>query len=99
MSIPELRKEIIQKKLLGSLAGSGTLGLIIPPSIILIIYGVAVQEFIAKLFIAGIFPGMIALIFMSYVIIWSLLNKKEMPKFLKNIHFGKKLKNQNNFYL
>ena len=78
MSIPELRKRKYPEKiLLGSLAGSGTLGLLIPPSIILIIYGVTVQESIAKLFIAGIIPGiMIALIFMSYVIIWSLINKK-----------------------
>ena len=83
MSIPELRKRNYPEKiLLGSLAGSGTLGLLIPPSIILIIYGVAVQEFIAKLFIAGIIPGiMIALIFMSYVIIWSLINKKKCLKF------------------
>ncbi len=94
MSIPELRKRKYPEKiLLGSLAGSGTLGLLIPPSIILIIYGVAVQESIAKLFIAGIIPGiMIALIFMSYVIIWSLLNKKEMPKILEEYSFFEKLK-------
>ena len=99
MSIPELRKRNYPEKiLLGSLAGSGTLGLLIPPSIILIIYGVAVQESIAKLFIAGIIPGiMIALIFMSYVIIWSLINKKSMPKLLRSTHFSKKLKDQNNF--
>ena len=94
MSIPELRKRKYPEKiLLGSLAGSGTLGLLIPPSIILIIYGVAVQESIAKLFIAGIIPGiMIALIFMSYVIIWSLLNKKDMPKILENYSFLEKIK-------
>ena len=94
MSIPELRKRKYPEKiLLGSLAGSGTLGLLIPPSIILIIYGVAVQESIAKLFIAGIIPGiMIALIFMSYVIIWSLINKKEMPKILEKYSFFEKLK-------
>ncbi len=94
MSIPELRKRNYPEKiLLGSLAGSGTLGLLIPPSIILIIYGVAVQESIAKLFIAGIVPGiMIALIFMSYVIIWSLLNKKMMPKILENYTFLEKIK-------
>ena len=92
MSIPELRKRNYPEKiLLGSLAGSGTLGLLIPPSIILIIYGVAVQESIAKLFIAGILPGiMIALIFMSYVMIWSLLNKKEMPKILEEYSFLEK---------
>ena len=94
MSIPELRKRKYPEKiLLGSLAGSGTLGLLIPPSIILIIYGVAVQESIAKLFIAGIIPGiMIALIFMSYVIIWSLINKKIMPKTLEEYSFIDKIK-------
>ena len=94
MSIPELRKRKYPEKiLLGSLAGSGTLGLLIPPSIILIIYGVAVQESIAKLFIAGIIPGiMIALIFMSYVIIWSSINKKTMPKILEEYSFIDKIK-------
>ena len=94
MSIPELRKRNYPEKiLLGSLAGSGTLGLLIPPSIILIIYGVAVQESIAKLFIAGIIPGiMIALIFMSYVIIWSLINKKEMPKILEEYSLFEKVR-------
>jgi tripartite ATP-independent transporter DctM subunit len=94
MSIPELRKRNYPEKiLLGSLAGSGTLGLLIPPSIILIIYGVAVQESIAKLFIAGVIPGiMIALIFMSYVIIWSLINKNKMPKILEEYSFLEKLK-------
>ncbi len=94
MSIPELRKRNYPEKiLLGSLAGSGTLGLLIPPSIILIIYGVAVQESIAKLFIAGIIPGiMIALIFMSYVIIWSLINKKKMPKIFEEYSFLEKIK-------
>ena len=94
MSIPELRKRNYPEKiLLGSLAGSGTLGLLIPPSIILIIYGVAVQESIAKLFIAGVIPGiMIALIFMSYVIIWSLINKNKMPKILEEYSFLEKIK-------
>ena len=94
MSIPELRKRNYPEKiLLGSLAGSGTLGLLIPPSIILIIYGVAVQESIAKLFIAGILPGiMIALIFMSYVIFWSLINKKQMPKIIEEYSIFEKIK-------
>ena len=94
MSIPELRKRKYPEKiLLGSLAGSGTLGLLIPPSIILIIYGVAVQESIAKLFIAGIIPGiMIALIFMTYVIIWSLINKEIMPKILEEYSLIEKIK-------
>jgi len=94
MSIPELRKRNYPEKiLLGSLAGSGTLGLLIPPSIILIIYGVTVQESIAKLFIAGIIPGiMIAIIFMLYVIIWSIINKKEMPTSNESFSFIEKIK-------
>ena len=94
MSIPELRKRKYPENiLLGSLAGSGTLGLLIPPSIILIIYGVTVQESIAKLFIAGILPGiMIALIFMAYVMIWSIINKKSMPIFNKNYSFTEKVR-------
>ena len=94
MSIPELRKrKYPEKLLLGSLAGSGTLGLLIPPSIILIIYGVTIEDSIAKLFMAGIFPGiMIALLFMSYVVIWSILNKKLMPKNLQKFSFSQKLK-------
>ena len=94
MSIPELRKRKYPESiLLGSLAGSGTLGLLIPPSIILIIYGVTVQESIAKLFIAGILPGiMIALIFMTYVIIWSSINKKLMPVSKQNFSFTEKFR-------
>ena len=94
MSIPELRKRNYPEKLLlGSLAGSGTLGLLIPPSIILIIYGVTVQESIAKLFIAGVIPGiMLAIIFMLYVIIWSIINKREMPTSNESFSFVEKIK-------
>jgi C4-dicarboxylate transporter DctM subunit len=93
MSIPELRKrKYPEKLLLGSLAGSGTLGLLIPPSIILIIYGVTIEDSIAKLFMAGILPGiMIALMFMSYVIFWSILNKKLMPKSIESFSFLEKI--------
>ncbi len=94
MSIPELRKRNYPEKLLlGSLAGSGTLGLLIPPSIILIIYGVTVQESIAKLFIAGIIPGiMIAVIFMIYIITWSIINKNEMPISNEKFSISEKIK-------
>ena len=93
MSIPELRKrKYPEKLLLGSLAGSGTLGLLIPPSIILIIYGVTIEDSIAKLFMAGILPGiMIALLFMLYVIFWSILNKKLMPKSIETFSFSEKV--------
>ena len=93
MSIPELRKrKYPEKLLLGTLAGSGTLGLLIPPSIILIIYGVTIEDSIAKLFMAGILPGiMLAVMFMLYVIFWSILNKKLMPKSIKNFSFVEKV--------
>ena len=94
MSIPELRKRKYPERfLLGTLAGSGTLGLLIPPSIILIIYGVTVEESIAKLFIAGIIPGIgLALLFMTYVVVWSLKNKKIMPAISEDFSFLEKIK-------
>ena len=94
MSIPELRKRNYPESfLLGTLAGSGTLGLLIPPSIILIIYGVTVEESIAKLFIAGIIPGIgLALLFMIYVVGWSLRNKKIMPIISEDFSFIEKIK-------
>jgi tripartite ATP-independent transporter DctM subunit len=75
MSIPELRKRRYPERMIvGTLAGAGTLGLLIPPSITLIIYGVTVNESIAKLFIAGILPGiLLALMFMGYTALWAVL--------------------------
>ena len=80
MAIPELRKRAYPEKMIvGTLSGAGTLGLLIPPSISLIIYGVAVNESIAKLFIAGIIPGIVlALMFMSYVAVWGLLKGRNI---------------------
>ena len=81
MSMPELaRRGYDERMAIGTLAGSGTLGLLIPPSIILIVYGVATEESIARLFIAGVFPGiMLMALFMGYVIAWALLNPHRMP--------------------
>ena len=82
MSIPELRaRNYSEKMTIGTLAGAGTLGLLIPPSIILIVYGVTVNESIAKLFIAGILPGiMLALLFMSFIAIRALIFPGTMPE-------------------
>jgi len=81
MSIPELSKRGYDETMtIGTLAGSGTLGLLIPPSIILIVYGVAIEESIARLFIAGILPGLLLVgLFMGYVAVWSLFNRDKMP--------------------
>ncbi|MEM6762472.1 MAG: TRAP transporter large permease subunit, partial [Pseudomonadota bacterium] len=76
MSIPELRRrEYPETMVIGTLAGAATLGLMIPPSLTLIVYGVTINESITKLFIAGILPGLtLALMFMTYVAIYSKLS-------------------------
>ena len=78
MTLPELEKRGYDEKMsIGTLAGSGTLGLLIPPSIILIVYGVSAEVSIARLFLAGAIPGLVLIVlFMSYTIVWTLLNKK-----------------------
>ncbi|MTI09144.1 TRAP transporter large permease [Curvivirga aplysinae] len=81
MSIPQLRRRGYDDQMtLGTLAGSGTLGLLIPPSIILIVYGVATDQSIARLFVAGVIPGfLLVALFMGYVAIWAMMNKSKMP--------------------
>jgi len=88
ISIPELKKRGYDDRMIvGTLAGSGTLGLLIPPSIILIVYGVNTDQSIARLFIAGIVPGLIlVLMFMGYVVAWSLLNRDRVPA--PDFHMG-----------
>ncbi|WP_025900085.1 TRAP transporter large permease [Sneathiella glossodoripedis] len=81
LSIPELSKRNYPENLvIGTLAGSATLGLLIPPSIILIVYGVATEQSIARLFIAGVIPGiLLVLLFVGFVMIWALLNRGKLP--------------------
>ena len=94
MTIPELRRRNYPEKMtIGTLAGSSTLGLMIPPSLTLIVYGVTINESVVQLFMAGIIPGLtLALLFMSYVAIWELFNKKDMPNKDPDISFLVKLK-------
>lgn len=81
MSMPELKRRGYDERMsIGTLAGSGTLGLLIPPSIILIVYGVAAELSIARLFIAGILPGiMLMILFMGYIALWALMNPGKTP--------------------
>lgn len=66
---------------MGALAGSGGLGMMIPPSIVLIIYGLLAQVSIGKLFLAGIMPGLLlAAMYSSYIIIMSLLRPEVAPR-------------------
>ena len=99
MSLPELsRRGYPEEITIGSLAGAGTLGLLIPPSIIMIVYGVSADVSIARLFVAGIFPGMLlACLFSAYIAVWSLLNPDRIPKpdfnmtFMQKIHESRHL--------
>ena len=81
MSIPELRKrKYPETMVIGTLAGAATLGLMIPPSLTLIVYGVTINESITKLFMAGVFPGLVlALMFMAYVAVVSRVSSSFDP--------------------
>lgn len=94
MTAPELeRRGYDERMTLGTLAGSGTLGLLIPPSIILIVYGVSAEVSIARLFIAGAMPGlMLVILFMGYTIVWALLNQDKMPAADPHIPFREKIR-------
>jgi tripartite ATP-independent transporter DctM subunit len=81
IALPELKKRGYPDDIaIGTLAGAGTLGLMIPPSIIMIVYGVAANVSIAKLFVAGVFPGLLlGGLFMGYVVVWSLMHPDAIP--------------------
>ncbi len=93
MTLPELAKRGYPEHMaLGTLAGAGTLGLLIPPSIIMIVYGVAANVSIAQLFIAGVLPGiLLAGLFMGYTMVWALLNPDKIPPAGPSMTFVQKL--------
>ena len=95
MSIPELRRrKYPERMIIGTLAGAATLGLMIPPSLTLIVYGVTINESISKLFIAGILPGLtLAAMFMGYVAIWSIVKRHEVPPAEAAMRLADKFKN------
>jgi tripartite ATP-independent transporter DctM subunit len=81
IALPQLRGRGYPEPItLGSLAGAGTLGILIPPSVIMIVYAVAAEVSILKLFIAGILPGLlVTALFSGYIAVWSLANKDQIP--------------------
>ena len=93
ISLPELKKRKYDDRMaIGTLAGSATLGLLIPPSIIMIVYGAATEQSIARLFIAGVIPGiMLALLFMGYIVVWALVNRHRMPPPEPSVSFIKRV--------
>ncbi|OMH33901.1 TRAP transporter large permease [Motiliproteus sp. MSK22-1] len=95
MTLPELKKRGYSDKMaIGTLAGSGTLGLLIPPSIILIVYGVAAEISIARLFIAGVLPGLLLVsLFMGFTMIWfAISGNKSADETIEKIPFISKVK-------
>lgn len=94
MSVPELKARGYPESLvLGTLAGSATLGLLIPPSIILIVYGVATEQSIARLFMAGILPGlMLVVMFSAYVAIRAWLDPDLIPARGERLPYGARLR-------
>jgi C4-dicarboxylate transporter DctM subunit len=93
ISLPELKKRGYPEDIsIGTLAGASTLGLLIPPSIIMIVYGVAANVSIAKLFIAGVIPGLVlAALFSGYIIVWALFNKDKVPQADAAMSFAQKI--------
>ncbi|HVJ75537.1 MAG TPA: TRAP transporter large permease subunit [Casimicrobiaceae bacterium] len=93
MTLPELKSRGYPEGItVGSLAGAGTLGLLIPPSIIMIVYGVTANVSIAQLFIAGVIPGiLLAVLFSGYIVVWALVYPDRVPVAHERTTFAQKV--------
>ena len=94
IALPELlRRGYSERVAVGSLATAGTLGIMIPPSIIMVVYAVAAEVSIIRVFIAGMIPGMIVMgLFSLYIIVWAMLNPSKQPAADPRMSFGAKLR-------
>ncbi len=94
MSLPELKQRGYPDSIsIGSLAGAGTLGLLIPPSIIMIVYGVSAEVSIAQLFIAGVLPGiLLAALFSGWLMVWAWRHPQLVPPADAHYSLGEKLR-------
>jgi len=93
ITLPELKKRGYPDHMaLGTIAGAGTLGLLIPPSIIMIVYGVTAEVSIAKLFIGGVLPGLLlAGLFMGWVMLWALRHPEQVPPISERTTLAQKI--------
>jgi len=93
MTLPELKSRGYPDDItIGTLAGAGTLGLLIPPSIIMIVYGVMANVSIAQLFIAGVLPGLVlASLFSGYIVVWALVHPDRVPVSRERTTLGQKI--------
>jgi tripartite ATP-independent transporter DctM subunit len=98
VALPELiRRGYDEKVCLGSLCGAGTLGLLIPPSIIMIVYAVAAEVSILKMFVAGVLPGILLVaLFSGYIVVWALLNPSRTPMHADDLTFMERLRRARN---
>ena len=94
IALPELKRRGYDESIsIGSLATAGTLGIMIPPSIIMVIYAVAAEVSIVRVFIAGCIPGLVVmLLFSGYIIVWALLNPAKQPPAEPRLSFAQKMR-------
>jgi len=98
VALPELiRRGYDEKTCLGSLCGAGTLGILLPPSIIMVVYAVAAEVSILKVFLAGFLPGFLLMaLFSGYIVVWALLNPGKTPQDTERFTFAEKLRRSRN---
>ena len=98
VALPELVKRGYDERVcLGSLCGAGTLGILLPPSIIMVVYAVAAEVSILKVFIAGFLPGLLLMaLFSGYIVVWSLLNPGKVPALTERFGIGERLRRSKN---
>lgn len=94
VSLPELKKRGYNESIaIGSLATAGTLGILIPPSITMVVYAVAADASIIRIFLAGFLPGLLLMVlFSGYIAWWSIRHKSEMPLPEPATSFAEKLR-------
>jgi tripartite ATP-independent transporter DctM subunit len=93
IALPELKRRGYDERLaIGSLATAGTLGIMIPPSIIMVVYAVAAEVSIVRVFVAGMIPGLIVMgLFSLYIAVWALLHPAKQPPAGERMGLGQKL--------
>jgi tripartite ATP-independent transporter DctM subunit len=98
IALPELKKRGYDETVsLGSLAGAGTLGILIPPSITMVVYAVAANVSIIQIFLAGFLPGLLVMaLYSGYIAVWSLINPKKSPPPEPKMSLREKLKESTN---
>jgi tripartite ATP-independent transporter DctM subunit len=98
VALPELLKRgYDERTVLGSLATAGTLGILIPPSITMVVYAVAADASIIRIFLAGFIPGFILMaLFSGYIVLWALMNPDKTPPPEAPMSFRQKLKASGN---